>query len=156
MQNTITRISSPPSSTVYGDQSNCACWPGGVSKRSVTFDDTLAAARFFRNRYTALDEPLYPRARNSRTMREPISFSPKYHVRICASNGTSFGFGFGGRSYFGASSRRNAWRTALRETPSSRQIARIDVPWACIYRIVVHASMRSTLLVLPVDDLHEG
>jgi hypothetical protein len=61
-------------------------------------------------------------------MREPINFSPKYHARICDSNGVSFGFGLGGRSYFGALSLRSAWRTVLRDTPSSRQIALIGVP----------------------------
>ena len=51
---------------------------------------------------------------------------------------------------------RQVCRGTLQLTEAQRQIARIGVPWACMYRMVVHASTRSTLLVLPMDDLHES
>ena len=40
----------------------------------------------------------------------------------------SFAFGLGGRSYLSRLSPRNACRTVLRETLSSRQVARIGIP----------------------------
>ena len=57
MPKTITRVSSPPSSTVYGDQSNCACWPGRVSNRSVALLDGTTARSRFKDAYSALADP---------------------------------------------------------------------------------------------------
>src|SRR5712691_10727212 len=45
MPKTMTLVSSPPSDSVYGDQSNWPCRPGGVSKRTVALPGGTLAWR---------------------------------------------------------------------------------------------------------------
>src|SRR5579885_1403886 len=73
-------------------------------------------------------------------MREPMNRSTTTIRSISSRYGASFGFGRGGRWYFGGPSRLSAKRTVLRATPSSAAIALMDLPCACKYRIVVHPS----------------